>query len=109
MNTKFSFEIDSDYKKGKRAYSGLILHVDLSKPDFWVDHPEGSFYRQLVGGRGFILHYLLSQTPAGIDPLGPENLLIFAPGILTGTVLPGTGRHAVSAAAAGSVAGPCAA
>jgi aldehyde:ferredoxin oxidoreductase len=97
MSQKFDYEIDVDYKKGKRAYSRLILHVDLSKADFWVEHPEESFYRQLVGGRGFILHYLLSQTPAGIDPLGPENLLIFAPGILTGTVLPGTGRHAVGA------------
>jgi aldehyde:ferredoxin oxidoreductase len=97
MSFKFSFEIDSEYKKGKRAYSGVILHVDLTKPEFWVERPEESFYRQLVGGRGFILHYLLMKTPRGIDPLGPENLLIFAPGLLTGTVLPGTGRHAVGA------------
>ncbi len=97
MTNTFIFEIDSEYQQGKRAYAGAILHVDLSKPDFWVERPPESFYRQLVGGRGFILHYLLSQTPAGIDPLGPENPLIFAPGILTGTVLPGTGRHAVGA------------
>ncbi len=97
MSAKYTFDIDSDYKKGNRAYSGVILHVDLTTQNFWVDRPVDSFYRQLVGGRGFILHYLLSQTPQGVDPLGPENLLIFAPGLLTGTILPGTGRHAVGA------------
>ncbi len=94
---KFSFGLDADYQRGKRAYAGVILHVDLTTREFWVDRPPESFYRTLVGGRGFILHYLLTQTPARIDPLGRENLLIFAPGLLTGTVLPGTGRHAVGA------------
>ena len=97
MNSKFSFGYEDAYKLGKRAYAGLILHVDLGTQEFWVDRPPESFYRFLVGGRGFILHYLLSQTSEGIDPLGAQNLLIFAPGLLTGTVLPGTGRHAVGA------------
>ncbi len=93
----FSFGIAPEFKKGARAYAGTILHVDLTNQEFWVDRPEESFYRALVGGRGFILHYLLSQTPKGIDALSPENMLIFAPGLLTGTILPGTGRHAVGA------------
>lgn len=97
MSTRFSFGYDPEFKAGKRAYTRVILHVDLTNQEFWVDRPEESFYRSLVGGRGFILHYLLSQTPKGTDPLGPENLLIFATGLLTGTVLPGTGRHAVGA------------
>ncbi len=97
MRTIFNFGYDEAYKQGKRAYAGVVLHVDLAKQEFWVDRPKESFYRTLLGGRGFILHYLLTQTPAGIDPLDPENLLIFAPGLLSGTVLPGTGRHAVGA------------
>jgi aldehyde:ferredoxin oxidoreductase len=97
MTATFSYQIDPQFKQGKQAYAGTILHVDLTKPEFWVEHPGESFYRQLVGGRGFILHYLLTQTPAKINPLGPKNLLVFAPGLITGTVLPGTGRHAVGA------------
>lgn len=97
MCTKYSFGYDPEFKTGKRAYAGGILHVDLTNQEFWVDRPEESFYRTMIGGRGFILHYLLSQTPEGVDPLGPENLLIFATGLLTGTVLPGTGRHAIGA------------
>lgn len=97
MTTTFTYEIDPEFKRGKRAYARTILHVDLTKSKFWVDQPEADFYRQLVGGRGFILHYLMTQTPEKIDPLGPENLLIFASGLITGTMLPGTGRHAVGA------------
>ena len=36
-----------------------------------------------------------TQTQRRADPLGPENLLIFAPGVLNGTSLPGSGRHGV--------------
>jgi aldehyde:ferredoxin oxidoreductase len=82
---------------GKRAYTGQILRVNLSTGALWVDRPDEAFYRTHLGGRGVILHYLLSAMPAGADPLGPQNLLIFAPGLVTGTMLPGSGRHAVGA------------
>lgn len=84
-------------RDGSRAFNGKILRVNLSDGKIWFDQPDESFYRRYIGGRGFILYYLLNEMPAGIDPLGPDNLLIFAPGVLTGTVLPGTGRHSVGA------------
>jgi aldehyde:ferredoxin oxidoreductase len=85
----------AEFLNGQSAYTGLILHVDLSTPCFWIDTPGDRFYRRLIGGRNFILHYLLTETPPQVDPLGAQNLLIFANGVLSGTVLPGTGRHAV--------------
>ena len=51
------------------------------------------------GGRGIIAHYLLKEVPQGADPLGPENILIFEPGVLTGAPVPGAGRHSVGAKA----------
>lgn len=93
----FSFGYLPPFEEGRQAYTGQILHVDLTNRKFWVDQPDGNFYRSLIGGRGFILHTLLTHTSARVDPLGPENLLIFAAGLLTGTILPGTGRHAVGA------------
>jgi len=48
-------------------------------------------------GRALVAYLLLRDMPAGADPLGPENLLIFAPGILQGSNLPGSGRHGVGA------------
>ena len=40
-------------------------------------------------------YLLLRDLPPQRDPLGPDNLLIFAPGIMQGTSLPGAGRHGV--------------
>ena len=89
------FEMHPDFLKGERPYSGKVLRVNLSTSEIWVDEHDDDFYRTWIGGRGLIVHYLLNETPAKIDPYSPDNLLIFAPGVLTGTVLPGTGRHAV--------------
>ncbi len=86
-----------EFLAGESAYSGKILQVDLSIGKIWVDEQPDSFYRKWIGGRGMILYYLMRETRPQIDPLGEENLLIFAPGILTGTILPGTGRHSVGA------------
>ncbi len=95
-NTIYFFsQPNPEFLAGQSPCAGQILRVDLSSGKIWVDKPEASFYRKYIGGRNFILHYLLTEMPANADPLGPENLLIFAPGLLTGTALPGTGRHAV--------------
>src|SRR6266480_837409 len=37
------------------------------------------------------------ELPKGAEPLGPENILVFAMGVLTGTPLSGASRHAVGA------------
>jgi aldehyde:ferredoxin oxidoreductase len=74
---------------------GRILHVDLTLGETRVEHPPEEFYRLLVGGRAVIAYLLLRDLPKGTDPLSPDNLLIFAPGIMQGTGFPGAGRHAV--------------
>ena len=94
---RYSVEFDPAFLERKRAYTGKILHIDLTNLRFWLEEPDEIFYRKLIGGRGFVLHYLLSQMPAKADPLGPDNILIFASGVLTGTILPGSGRHGVGA------------
>ena len=76
---------------------GKLLHVDLTDGRHWVEEPSDDFYLKLVGGRALVAYLLLRDLPVGADPLGPDNLLIFAPGILQGTNLPGSGRHGVGA------------
>ncbi len=78
-----------------KGFNGKILHVDLSAGKTWVEQPNDAFYRRYMGGQGFIGHYLLKEVPKGADPLGPENLLIFAPGAITGIPVAGAGRSAV--------------
>lgn len=79
------------------GYWDQILHVDLSQGKTWVESLGEAFWRRHLGGRSLIAHYLLREVPPGADPLGPENVLVFACGILTGLPFPGAGRHSVGA------------
>ena len=79
------------------GYWNKVLHVNLTDRSTWIEEPGDEIYRRLVGGRGFIARYLLQYVPEGADPLSPENVLIFAPGVMTGVPLPGAGRHSVGA------------
>ncbi len=74
---------------------GKILHVNLTTGQARVEQPPDDFYRLLIGGRAVVAYLLLRDLAPGVDPLGPDNLLIFAPGILQGSNLPGAGRHGV--------------
>ncbi len=48
-----------------------------------------------LGGRGLMAAIINDSVPPKCDPLGPENKLIFAPGLLGGTNLVNTSRIAV--------------
>ena len=76
---------------------GKVLRVDLTKGTAAVEEMDEARFRRHPGGRALIAHYLLTELPRGADPLGPENILIFAMGVLTGTPLSGASRHAVGA------------
>ena len=80
-----------------KGYSGKILRVNLTDRKASVEGPDDLFYRRYLGGWGFIAYYLLKELKPGIDPLGPDNKLIFAPGVFTGTEISGSGRSAVGA------------
>lgn len=79
------------------GYHRKILHVDLSDASIWVEEQDDAFYRRYFGGQALVAYYLLKETAPGIDPLGPDNLLIFAGGVLTGAPVSGAGRNAIGA------------
>ncbi len=80
-----------------QGYNGKILRVNLSSGAMSVEEPEENFYRTYFGGSNFVAYYLMKELEPGIDPLGPENKLIFATGPLTGVPLAGGGRNSVGA------------
>ena len=79
------------------GYNGKILRVDLSSGSIKTEEYPDHFYRQYFGGEGFIAYFLLKELKPGIEPLSPENKLIFAAGPLTGAPAGGCGRHSVGA------------
>ncbi|MCX5918235.1 MAG: aldehyde ferredoxin oxidoreductase, partial [Deltaproteobacteria bacterium] len=80
-----------------KGYNGKILRVNLSTRQVSTEEPAEEHYKTYLGGRGFIVHTLLKEVPRGVDPLGPENKLIFALGPITGHPFPGSGRNSVGA------------
>lgn len=79
------------------GYAGKVLRVNLTSREIQHEELPEAFYRRYFGGTGFIAYYLLKEVPRGIDPLGPENKLIFALGPLTGHPVAGSGRNSVGA------------
>ncbi|MEJ2739100.1 MAG: aldehyde ferredoxin oxidoreductase family protein [Dehalococcoidia bacterium] len=67
------------------GYCGKLLYINLSNGNISEESPEESFYRKFLGGYGIGARILYSHQKAGIDPLGPENILGFVTGPLTGT------------------------
>lgn len=80
-----------------RPYTGRVLRVNLTDGRIEVEELDALFYRRYLGGWGTIAHYLLREVAPGTDPLGPDNRLVFATGVLTGLPLSGAARHAVGA------------
>jgi aldehyde:ferredoxin oxidoreductase len=79
------------------GFHNKILRVDLTQQTIAVEEPGELFYRKYLGGLAIICYYLLRETPPHIDPLGPQNKLIFATGPLTGITTGGSGRNSVGA------------
>jgi len=79
------------------GYAGKILHVDLTQGKIFTETPPEEFYRQYMGGSSMGLYYILKNTPAGIDPLFPENMMTFMVGVTTGAPISGQSRLNINA------------
>ena len=74
------------------GYHGRILNVNLSSGRVDVETFDETFARQYLGGNGFAIRLLYERLAAGIDPLAPENMIVFAVGPTTDTTVPGATR-----------------
>jgi aldehyde:ferredoxin oxidoreductase len=74
-----------------------ILGINLSNKSTREETVTEEDLRKYIGGRGLAAKILFEELKQGIDPLGPENKLIFAVGVLEGSMAPGTSRYGVFA------------
>ena len=77
------------------GYNGKILRVNLTQGTTSIEQLDEAFCRKYLGGAGFIAYYLMKELKPGIDPLSPDNKLIFMAGPLTGLPFSGSGRNCV--------------
>ena len=77
------------------GYIGKVLRVDLTAGRMEIETLPEPVYRKYLGGRGLVAYYLAKLTDGGTKPFDGETPLIFATGVLTGSMVAGSGRHAV--------------
>ncbi|MBN1139080.1 MAG: aldehyde ferredoxin oxidoreductase family protein [Anaerolineae bacterium] len=78
-------------------YVGRVLRVNLTEGSLGQDPLDEAFTRDYIGGRGFTSRLQYDLIPRDVNPLGPYNVLIIAPGALTGTSAPSASRFVVAA------------
>ncbi|HEY3369009.1 MAG TPA: aldehyde ferredoxin oxidoreductase family protein [Symbiobacteriaceae bacterium] len=78
-----------------KGIMGKILWADLTSRTVREEALDEPVYRQFLGGYGLGVKVLYDRMAPGVDPLSPENILGFVPGILTGTGTPFSGRFSV--------------
>jgi aldehyde:ferredoxin oxidoreductase len=75
------------------GFMGKILRVDLTHQKVTEEPLPRGDASLLLGGCGLATKYLFEELKPGVDPLGPENKLIFMSGPLTGTLSPSSGKY----------------
>jgi aldehyde:ferredoxin oxidoreductase len=77
------------------SWAGKILRVNLSAGTVKSEPLNMQWARDYVGSRGLGTKYLVEEIDAKVDPLSPDNKIIWATGPLTGTMASTGGRYTV--------------
>ncbi|MBW2410424.1 MAG: aldehyde ferredoxin oxidoreductase family protein, partial [Deltaproteobacteria bacterium] len=75
------------------GYMGKIAFIDLTTSEIRSQELDQAFVRKYLGGYGLGARIMFENQEKGADPLGPENILGFTAGTLTGTKTPASGRY----------------
>ncbi len=77
------------------SYNLKMLRVNLTANTVKTEILDEALAKKFIGGRGLGTKILFDEGIATVDPLSPENKIIFINGPLTGTNVPTGGRYMV--------------
>jgi len=77
------------------GFYGRFLKVDLTDRTYDIVTLPDSVLLKYLGGKGLASYLLYSMNPEGVDPLSPDNCLIFATGPITNSMIWGSSRYGV--------------
>jgi len=80
-----------------KGWTGRLLRVDLTKGKAVHMEYSEELARKFIGGRGLAVKLLWDELRSGTDPLGPDNMLIFAGGPYAGLPTVNSGKMVVAA------------
>jgi len=78
---------------GFGGFTGKFMRVDLSKGTIKIEDTNMQWARDYIGGQGLATRYFVDEVDPKVDPFSPDNILIMAPGPLTGTSAPTAARY----------------
>src|SRR5574341_118837 len=78
------------------GYGGRILTVDVGSGAAQVEEFDAAFARAYLGGNGFAAKLCYDRVPPGLDAFDPRNLVVFATGPITDSVIPGNNRNCLA-------------
>lgn len=81
----------------KYGYGGRVLRIDLTERKFRIETLNSTWIKPVIGGRAANTKRLFEELNPECDPLGPDNILIFGIGPLTGSLLPASAYYTVTA------------
>src|SRR5574337_365178 len=79
------------------SVTAKLLHVDLTTRQTGVEEVPETVVRKYLGGGALASYILLRDMPTGVDPLGPDNVLVFMTSVINGLSLSGTNRYTAAA------------
>ncbi len=80
-----------------KGFSQVRLDVDLSSGIIKSSKLSKEFCRDWIGGYGFGAKVLWDECSAGVDPLSPDNVFVYAHGPFPTTILPTSSKYGVFA------------
>ena len=80
-----------------KGYSQVRLDVDLTNGKIDKTTLSSDFCRDWIGGYGFGAKVLWDELKPGVDPLGPDNIFVWAIGPFPTTILPTSSKYGVFA------------
>ena len=78
-----------------QGFYNQILTIDLTDRTSEIQVIDENIYATYLGGKGLASWLLFERNPKGVDPLSPDNHLIFATGAVTGGVTWGASRYGI--------------
>lgn len=80
--------------KERPICTNALVNLTERKVEYFATPPE--IIEKFLGGRGLNMYYLHKYIKPDCDPLSPDNVLIIGTGLLTGYLVPNSGRHSVT-------------
>lgn len=77
------------------SYYEKIARINLTTGEIKIEKLDMELARKFIGGRGLGTKILYDEGVATVDPLSPENKLIYITGPMTGSASPSSGRYMV--------------